>query len=130
MLRAARIASRARHGALVRIANRLSPLPSHGTHMLKPCSMLLALGLASTASAQLAISIGIRETAAGGGSFTSIGADGGSLGGIEWVNRDAQTLVLDGTWQQFTFNIATDPLTGFAGTTANSVLDGAFGVLE
>ena len=98
--------------------------------MLKPCSMLLALGLASTASAQLAISIGIRETAAGGGSFTSIGADGGSLGGIEWVNRDAQTLVLDGTWQQFTFNIATDPLTGFAGTTANSVLDGAFGVLE
>ena len=76
------------------------------------------------------ITLGIRETEAGGGTFSAIGGNGGTLGGIEWVNLDAQTLVLDGTWQQFTFNITTDPLTGFAGATANGVLDGTFGVLE
>lgn len=100
--------------------------------MLHSARLSLFLGLAATIHAQgtVQISIGIRETEAGGGSFSAIGADGGSAGGIEFVNRDAQTLVLDGTWQQFTFNITTDPLVGFAGTTANGVLDGTFGVLE
>ncbi|MEZ5966797.1 MAG: hypothetical protein R3F56_23360 [Planctomycetota bacterium] len=95
-------------------------------------TLTLVLGLSAALQAQgtVKISIGVRETEAGGGSFTTIGGNGGTLGGIEWVNKDAQTLVLDGTWQQFTFNITTDPLAAFAGTTANGVLDGTFGVIE
>lgn len=89
-----------------------------------------ALGLGHAASAQLDVSIAVRETAAGGAPDVGIGNDGGSSGGIEWVNRDGQSLVLDGTWQLFTFHITTDPLTAFAGTTANSILEGDYGVLE
>jgi len=93
---------------------------------------LVVLVLASLAHAQdqVHVSIGVRETGFAGGTFTAIGANGGSAGGIEWVNRDAQVLTLDGTWQQFTFNLTTDPIVAFAGTTANSVLEGSFGVLE
>lgn len=100
--------------------------------MMHPHTMFLAVALAAAASAQdtVKISLGIRETAAGSGTFTNIGDNGGSSGGIEWVNRDGQTLKLDGTWQQFTFTLATDPLIAFAGTTANGMLDGAFGVIE
>lgn len=98
--------------------------------MIKPCTAFFVLGLTAVTSAQVQVSLGIRETEAGGGTFTAIGADGGSSGGIEWVNLDGQTLTLDGTWQQFTFNITTDPLTGFAGTTANSLLEGTFGTIE
>lgn len=86
---------------------------------------------AMAAQAQtMAISIGIRETVAGGGPVVPIGENGGTLGGIEFVNLDGQSLVLDGTWQTFTFNFQNDPLTAFAGTTANSLYDGTRGVLE
>ncbi len=100
--------------------------------MTKPLILFTALALASVTTAQgtLSISIGIRETGAGGSTFTAIGADGGSAGGIEWVNRDGQTLVLDGTWQQFTFDFDADTLSGFAGATANNMIDGDFGTLE
>lgn len=85
------------------------------------------VGAATVASAQnLAISIGIRET----GTVAPIGQNGGTANGIEFVNLDGQTLVLDGTFQTFTFNFQTDPLTAFAGTTANSMYDGVRGVLE
>jgi hypothetical protein len=91
-----------------------------------------ALVFATTAAsaANLAISIGVRETGAGGGPVTPIGGNGGVLGGIEFVNLDLQTLVLDGTFQTFTFDFSTAAYTAFAGTTANGVLDGSFGVLE
>lgn len=86
---------------------------------------------AVAANAQLAISIGIRETEAGGGTpGIPIGGNGGSAGGIEFVNLDAQTLILDGTFQTFTFNFQNDPLTAFAGATANSLYDGTRGTLE
>lgn len=100
--------------------------------MIHPRRIFVALALSAAVHAQgtVQISIGIRETQAGGGAFTAIGANGGSAGGIEFVARDVQTLILDGTWQQFTFNITTDPLTAFAGTTANGILDGTYGVLE
>ena len=98
--------------------------------MHKLGSVALALAFAGVASAQLKISIGVRETAAGGGSDVGIGGNAGSSGGIEWLNMDAQTLVLDGTWQKFSFTMATATVTGFAGTTANGVLDGAYGSLE
>ncbi|MDM8008573.1 MAG: hypothetical protein QUV05_20740 [Phycisphaerae bacterium] len=81
---------------------------------------LVALVSALTAEgASLQLSIGIRETNSAGTIF----GDGGSSGGIEWVNRDGQTLIADGTWQLFTFTPATDPLLAFAGTTANSMLE-------
>jgi len=91
----------------------------------------LAMGLIPVAHADLAISIGIREQDAVGGADGPIGSDGGGTGGgIEWVDRDEQILVLDGTWQQFTFTILTADLQAFAGVTANSILDGSFGTLE
>jgi len=84
------------------------------------------LAMAGISQAQLAISIGIRET----GSTGPIGSNGGTSNGIEFVNVDGQTLVMDGTWQTFTFTFQTDPLTAFAGTTANNLYDGTRGVLE
>lgn len=94
-----------------------------------------ALTLTASATAQdvFSVSIGIRETEAGSATlppFPGIGADGGTSGGIEWVNLDGQSLILDGTWQPFVFNIPTDPLTAFAGSTANGTLDGTWGTLE
>ena len=81
--------------------------------MTNPRSLFLSLGLATVATAQpptVQISIGVRETGFAGGSFTAIGGDGGVSGGIEWINMDGQFLTLDGTWQQFTFNLTTDPI--------------------
>lgn len=98
--------------------------------MRKLSSVAGILVLAGVASAQLQISIGLRETAAGGGTVGTIGANGGTAGGIEWVNVDAQTLVMDGTWQQFTFNLSSATFSAFAGGTANGTLDGAYGVIE
>lgn len=88
------------------------------------------LALAGVASAQLQVSIGIRETGFASGPDTGIGGNGGATGGIEWVNLDGQTLVTDGTWQQFSFTMATDTLTAFAGTSANSILEGNYGTIE
>jgi hypothetical protein len=87
---------------------------------------LLGTAAVHAAPLTLQISLGIRET----GTAAPIGADGGSAGGIEWVNLDGQTFVADGTWQQFTFTPATDLLTAFAGATANGVLDTTRGTLE
>lgn len=78
------------------------------------CSWVSELNAAS-----VKLSIGIRETNSAGPVF----GDGGSGGGIEWVNRDGQTLTADGTWQLFTFTPATDTLLAFAGATANSMLE-------
>lgn len=88
------------------------------TIMAATAALVLAAA-ATTQAAGLKVSIGIRETGGAGPVF----ANGGSTGGIEWVNRDGQTLTADGTWQLFTFTPATDPLLAFAGATANSVLE-------
>lgn len=91
----------------------------------------LAFAVAAMASAQLQVSIGLRETAAGGSTEGTIGANGGgTLGGIEWVNRDLFNLPLDGQWHLVSFTLSASSYILFAGTTANGVLDGAFGVLE
>jgi hypothetical protein len=76
-------------------------------------------------AASMKISIGIRENNGlnNSGAGPAFSNGGGSGGGIEFVNRDGQTLNLDGTWQLFTFTPATDPLLAFAGTTANSALE-------
>ncbi|NLE60525.1 MAG: hypothetical protein GX616_19440, partial [Planctomycetes bacterium] len=87
--------------------------------------LLLSSG-ASPASA-LQVSLGVRETAAGGGSQAAIGGDGGTAGGIEWINRDGLNVPLDNQWHQYAWDLDADPATAFAGTTANSVLEGAYG---
>lgn len=81
---------------------------------------ILSLTGVAVNAASLKVSIGIRENNTAGPIF---GDNGGSGGGIEWVNRDGQTLTADGTWQLFTFTPATDPLLAFAGATANSLLE-------
>lgn len=84
---------------------------------------------ATSASAQnFQVSIGVRETM--WVAPTVVGGNGGTTNGIEWINLDGQNLVANGTWQQFTFNFGTDPVTAFAGATANGVLDGTTGTLE
>lgn len=103
---------------------------SKRSYLVVGAAALLAAATAAQAS-MLAVSIGIRETEAGGGTVgVPIGGNGGATGGIEFVNLDGQVLNLNGTFQTFTFNFQSDPLTAFAGTTANSVYDGTRGVLE
>ena len=65
------------------------------------------------------ISIGVRET----GTSAAIGADGGSTGGIEWVNLDGQSIIADGLWHPYTWNFGSDPVTNFSG--GNGVLSSA-----
>lgn len=96
-------------------------------------TLFLALvAVAGVSNAQLAISIGIRETntsaAIGSNGGTSL-SQGGSAG-IEWVNLDGQNLNIDGTWQTFTFNFQADALTAFAGGTADGAYTGTRGTLE
>lgn len=80
----------------------------------------LCLMTAAAHADSVKMSIGIRENNVAGPIFSD---GGGSGGGIEWVNRDGQTLTADGTWQLFTFTPATDPLLAFAGSTADSLLE-------
>lgn len=89
-------------------------------------TVILASPLCAMGAPELQISLGIRET----GTTEPIGGNGGTAGGIEWVNMDGQTLVLDGTFQTFTFDIPNDTLTGFAGATADGELDGTRGAIE
>jgi hypothetical protein len=94
-------------------------------------AVMLVLGLTVSVQAEmLQISLGIRETGAGGVTFPGIGQTGGTANGIEWVNLDGQTFVADNQWHTFTFTPSVDTLTAFAGTTANGVLDGTWGVIE
>jgi hypothetical protein len=93
---------------------------------LNRCLVLSALGtsfctlVGELPAASLKLSIAIRENDTAGPIF---GDGGGSGNGIEWVNRDGQTLTADNTWQLFTFTPATDPLLAFAGSTADSTLE-------
>jgi hypothetical protein len=93
--------------------------------------------LAVPAFGDLSISLIVRETAQGGGAFPAggIGANGGSSGGLEIISMDVQSLVLDGTWQKFTFDLGSlagvpGGVTAFAGATANGTLEGAYGVID
>ncbi len=87
------------------------------------CGIVGILSVSAFAEPTLDISLGTRET----GSTAEIGADGGTSGSIEWVDLAGQSLVLNDTWQQFTFDMDTAPLTGFTG---DGILDGAAGTVE
>jgi hypothetical protein len=96
--------------------------------MKKVLVVLAVAAIAATAWAQptLQVSLGTRET----GSTVAIGENGGASGGIEWVDKDLQTLTLDGTWQEFTFDMDMATIEAFAGGTANGILDGTAGTIE
>ena len=83
--------------------------------------VILVAGMPAIALAadSWSISIGVRET----GTSAAIGDDGGSTGGIEWVNLDGQSIIADGLWHQYTWNFGTDPVTNFSG--GNGVLSSA-----
>lgn len=89
----------------------------------------LAFSMVAVASAQLQVSIGLRETAAAGSTVGTIGANGGATGDIEWVNRDLFNLPLDGQWHLVSFTLSSSSYIAFTGT-SGGVLNGAFGVLE
>lgn len=91
--------------------------------MMIPVVVVLAAATARSQPYELLVSMGTRET----GSTAPIGQPGGIYNNIEWVNLDGQSLVLDGTWQCFSFDMRADPITAFVG---NDVLDGDAGTLE
>ena len=86
----------------------------------------LSLVCAGAAGQSIAVSVGVRET----GTVAPLGADGGTTGGIEFVNRDLTIVPLDGGWHQVSFDFPNAQLLAFAGTTANSQWDTMRGVLE
>ncbi len=99
-------------------------------------AVAFAVSLFSTpAKAELTISLGVRETnfnhGGAAGAEGPIGANGGSSGGIVWINFDGQTFNLDGTWQTSTRMLdGSEPVSGFAGGSANGTLDGTWGTIE
>lgn len=94
---------------------------------MKYLSALVVVVLAGSASAQsIAVSVGVRET----GSVAPLGADGGTSGGIEWVNRDLNIVPLDGAWHQVTVDFPNGVLTPFAGLNANGMWDTVRGTFE
>ncbi len=96
---------------------------------MKNALVLVVMGGAAAghaAAQSIAVSIGVRET----GSTEPLGQDGGTTGGIEWVDRDANIVSLDGSWQRVSFDLSNAQLLAFAGVSANSVWDGTRGVLE
>jgi hypothetical protein len=86
----------------------------------------LTLVCGTAAAQSIAVSVGVRET----GTLAPLGADGGTNGGIEFVNRDLNIVPLDGGWHQVSFNFPNAQLLAFAGTTANSQWDTLRGTLE
>lgn len=91
---------------------------------MKRISATLLLAMAALAAhAQLAISIGVRET----NTSAAIGANGGTSGTIEWIDLDLKTFQFNGLWQKFSFFMDDALVTGFTG---NGALTGSRGVLE
>jgi len=78
----------------------------------------------------LEVSLGVRETGEAGGPSGAIGSDGGIAGGIEWINKDGQSVPLDGVWRQYTWDLDADPVSPFAGISADGTLDGSYGTIE
>ncbi|MCW5935560.1 MAG: hypothetical protein KIT45_14870 [Fimbriimonadia bacterium] len=81
------------------------------------------------------LSLGTRET----GSAAGCGGNGGTLNGIEWIGATSSTgsnapigklVNLKDQWVEVVFDFQNDPVRGFAGLTANSILEGSTGTLE
>ncbi|MAT71577.1 MAG: hypothetical protein CMJ58_18880 [Planctomycetaceae bacterium] len=87
----------------------------------------IAVAIADAAAAQsVTVSLAVRETASGAAIFDN----GGTSGGIEWIDKDANVVPLDGAWHQVSFNLPTAAVDAFAGGTANGDLEVADGTIE
>ncbi len=85
------------------------------------------LFVAGTALAQsVALSLGIRET----GTAAAIGDDGGTSGGVEWVDLDVRSVPLDGAWHLVTFTLPGAALSPFAGASADGAYSTMRGTIE
>ena len=85
------------------------------------------LSVASHADAQgLYISLGVRETNDAG----PVGGDGGTSNGIEWINLDIPYVAAGSGWQLVTFDLQNDPITPFAGASADGILGVDYGTIE
>lgn len=111
----------------------------HYMSVLIAFAVVASSGVASAGPVPtLTISMATRETGtvAAGVPIGGNGGGGAAATGssIEWLNLDGQTLVLDGTWQQFTFDISAVPVTFFAGVQPPggmpNQVDGTAGTLE
>jgi len=100
---------------------------------LAVCGLVLLMAVPVMATPSLKISLGVREGTIGGVPITGYPGDfytsANPAGSIEWFNLDQQTLVLAGTWQQFTIDLSA---TGIStpSFTGNSIVDQDLGVLE
>jgi hypothetical protein len=78
------------------------------------------------------LTLGVRET----GSTADCGLNGGTSGGIEWIGATSGSPPIGklvnqkDQWVRVVFDIPNEPIRGFAGTTANGILDTQTGVLE
>lgn len=91
---------------------------------------LTACIMVAPASAELRVSLGVRETAVSGGPAGAIGSNAGTNGGIEFLDRDEQIIPFDGQWHPYTWKMSEADVMGFAGVTANSILEGNYGSIE
>lgn len=100
---------------------------------LAVCGLVLLMAVPVMATPSLQISLGVREATISGVPITGYPGDfytsANPAGGIEWFNLDQQTLVLDGTWQQFTIDLSA---TGISSTsfTGNGVVDQDLGTVD
>lgn len=84
----------------------------------------------------LGIALGSRDN----GTTAAIGADGTAVGPIEWIGASGgdgtvgptvtQTISASPEWQTITIDIPNEPVTAFAGTGVNGVLDNTRGTIE
>ena len=74
------------------------------------CCAALSCFAVSADAAELLLSVGIRQVDA---ASEDIGSNGGSSGGIAWINRDELSIVDDGEWHLFEFFPFEDPVVQF-----------------
>ena len=86
-------------------------------------AVMLVAGLAASCQAGITVSLGVRETGGAG----PIGANGGSTGSIEWIEKDVQSFAFDGNWHTLTWALDGTNVSAFTG---NNTLDGSWGTLE
>ncbi len=78
------------------------------------------------------LTLGIRET----GSTAECGGNGGTAGGIEWIGATSAPPPIGvlinqkDQWVKVEFDIRNDPVIGFAGGSANGIIDGNSGTIE
>ncbi len=90
---------------------------------------LVGVAVAGDPAPTVKISLGLRETPTLQAVPGDFAGTAGHSGQIEWFNKDEQTLVLDGTWQMFTFDVSAAAIAA-AGLTGNGIVESDLGVLE